>query len=107
MNVKLSNQQVRFRILKAELPRLLAGESLETKTIFLDETFLCFRLGVSQQKNRSWIERDKDTILLHLSESLVSELAKKTPAKEGVSLLLGEGSPNPLKVIIEVDVFNK
>lgn len=104
MNIRFSDQQIRFRTTREEFAKLLAGERIQTKTILPDETSLTFLLKIAE---KSILKRNKDAILLGIEKSQAKKLDTKTPRKEGITLILGEKSGTPLKAIIEVDVFKK
>lgn len=105
MNVRLSGQKIRLRINKAELTLLLAGESILTKTIFLDGSSLSFYLNAPHQNTPALLGRDGDIIRFVVGRELLADLANKAPSKEGITFLLGETEQTPLRITIELDVF--
>lgn len=105
MNIRLSDQQIRFRMTKTELTDLLAGKSIQTKTTFPDNTSLNFYVNIGLQKSPTVLKRDKDIIMLYIEERQAKELEKKIPTKKGISLVLGKEAEPLLKVVVEVDVF--
>lgn len=105
MNIRFSNQTIRLRITKAESMLLLAGEVVETSILLEAQTCFFCQLHAQNQELGVVFRRVDNAFYFELNRSLLLELAKETPSKEGLTYVLAPDSPHPLKIVIEVDVF--
>ncbi len=106
MNIKLSAEEVRFRVTSEELQRLMTGGNL-ILLVPLPPSHI-FRVSVRAVALGSWqFESDPTGLWLTIPQSELQELAAKLPSKEGLSCDFETGNGRVVKTWFEVDVRRK
>jgi hypothetical protein len=102
MNVRFADHNIRFRVAKQELDRLLSGRSVVLEVPMLRSHV--FRANVSSTALSKWqLESDPTGIWLSLPRSDLEQLAQAVPSKEGLEHGF-ECSDGTVQVSFEVDV---
>lgn len=105
MNVKLSKNELRFRIHHDDLKLLLSGQDVLLEMAILPDHPLCFRLCATDKldKNLQLISSESTLKLLVLKQSLLA-LQQHLPSKDGIQENVLDCKGKTLKLIIEVDI---
>jgi hypothetical protein len=83
MNVRFSDRQIRFRILRSELDRLLSGRSL-TLDVPMPRGHQ-FRASVNITSLGDWqLDSDPTGMWLSMPRAVLESLAQSLPSKEGI-----------------------
>ena len=103
MNIRLDEQQIRFRVSEQEFGALCGGIPLEQK-IYLPGQH---RLRVSVQPcdgDGMHVECEDDHIALHLGRARAEAFRALLPGREGLEEVQLIGGERTLSVVLEVDV---
>ena len=89
MNIRLSRNQVRFRISPEELLRLLKGESVEEITCFPGSMALCYRVDATPDealpiKTPLRLRWKDNRLSLAVATSALGALAQRLPSRDGI-----------------------
>ncbi len=102
MNIRISKNQIRFRITKEELELLERGEKVVLPSP-LNPSSTGYFVEVSGNSESLIIEERAGNLILSVSKKLLSELRQKLPAKDGLEneILLND---QMVRIALEVDV---
>lgn len=102
MNIRISKNQIRFRITKEELELLEGGEKVVLQSP-LSSSPKGYFVEVSSNSESLIIEERAGNLFLSVSEKLLSELRQKLPSKDGLEneILLND---QMVRMALEVDV---
>lgn len=102
MNIRISKNQIRFRITKEELGLLERGERVILQSPFGSSPKGYF-VEVSGNSESLIIEERAGNLILSVSAKLLSELRQKLPSKDGLEseILLND---QVTRIALEVDV---
>lgn len=102
MNVRFSDHQIRFRVTRPEVDRLLAGRSLALNVPM--PRAHQFRASINVTPLGDWqLDSDPTGLWLSLPRSALEELLQELPRKEGVKHEFVTNG-NILNVAFEVDL---
>ncbi len=104
MNLRLSKNQLRFRISKDELVLLQNNEILKEELI-LPNSSITF--GVTISESGETFFEDQNFLLLRISETDLKTLADNFPSKDGIEKEVQLKSGKSLLISLEVDVMKK
>lgn len=107
MNVRISNQAVRFRLSQSELEQVLLGDMVRADVILGEQGKLGFGLYISETKVLPLFHREGDFYKIPVLRDLLEKLNKLKPTKEGITLPIQGKTSEPLLMTIEVDVRNR
>lgn len=102
MNIRISKNQIRFRIAKEELELLERGERVILQSP-LSSISKGYFVEVSGNSESLIIEESAENLVLLVSKKLLSELRQKLPSKDGLEneILLND---QMVRIALEVDV---
>ncbi|HYM36491.1 MAG TPA: hypothetical protein VET48_13920 [Steroidobacteraceae bacterium] len=99
MNVRFSDRNIRFRITRDELDRLLSGRSLSLSVPMPHAHQFRANIGIAPVGD--WqLDSDPTGLWLSIPRSIVEDLEQSLPRKEG----LKHDFSGPLTVLFEVDL---
>ena len=105
MNVRFSDRQIRFRIARPELDRLLAGRSLALDVPM--PRAHQFRASINITPLGDWqLDSDPTGLWLSIPRSALEDLMQSLPRKEGLAHDF-QTDGGALAVAFEVDVRNE
>lgn len=104
MRLQIEGQKLRIRIDEDELARLLAGETIQTRTEFADSFAIGFAACATQDRDAT-ISGTVDNWLIGVPQLALREHADRLPTREGLRYTLqGKSAGEPLELLFDVDV---
>jgi len=104
MKLQIESQNLRIRIDEDELTRLLAGDTVQTRTAFADAFAIGFFVRLTQDADAT-VSGTVDNWLIGVPESALRDHASRLPTREGLRYTLqGKSGAAPLELLFDVDV---
>lgn len=102
MNLRISENQLRFRITQDELTRLMGGEPLESR-IDLGTQQFSYRVVTNESDAPLAFSIQQGIWSLRVGRTALSEFAVGIPSREGIEYDVHLGA-SPITLVLEVDV---
>jgi hypothetical protein len=104
MKLQIEGQKLRIRVDEDDLARLLAGETVETRTEFADAFAISFAVCTTQDDDATFFGQ-AEAWQIGLPEAALRKHAARLPTREGLRYLLaGKGIEDSLELLFDVDV---
>jgi hypothetical protein len=104
MKLQIESQNLRIRIDEGELARLLAGDTVETRTAFAGAFAIGFVVRLTQDADAT-VSGNVGNWLIGVPESALRAHASRLPTREGLRYTLqGKGGEDSLELLFDVDV---
>ncbi len=103
MNLRISEKQLRFRITRDELLKLMDGEKLESYLDLGDRQSFSYCIFTGESDTPLAFDADKGIWRLKIAKTALAEFAVLLPSRDGIEYEAQFGSGRVM-LILEVDV---
>lgn len=104
MNLRIEEQEFRFRISTQELKALCNGTALTQRSHLPNGRILEVSIMVSNANKTMSLSMEEDRITLHVGNEAAISLRDALPSREGIEATQAINATHSLQLILEVDI---
>jgi len=104
MNLRFSEQELRFRVSKSELELLCEGSDLKQCTYLPNGKSLKYIIKADSYRESMFLEYEDNQIILHANINYIKEFYDSLPRRDGLETTQTLSKNREIILILEVDI---
>jgi len=104
MNLRFSEQELRFRVSKSELELLCAGNDIEQCTYLSNDKSLKYLIKNDTNYKDMFLSYDNDYMILYVNNEYIRAFYESLPSRDGLEITQTIDQNKSINLVLEVDI---